>query len=231
MNTKANILYVEDDSSLSFVIKDNLEENGYAVVHCTDGESAWQQFMKHTFDLCLLDVMLPKKDGFALATQIRKKNALIPIIMLTAKNMDEDKIHGFKTGVDDYITKPFNMQELLLRMEVFLKRTKIDANVFPSEVTIGSIIFHYEELELQTLEGIIQLTQKEADLLKYFSLHVNQTLKREDILLSVWGKDDYFLGRSMDVFITKLRKHLKADPSIEIQTIHGKGFKFLVKAT
>ncbi|MEY4291742.1 MAG: hypothetical protein RIQ61_119 [Bacteroidota bacterium] len=231
MNTKANILYVEDDSSLSFVIKDNLEENGYTVVHCTDGESAWQQFMKHTFDLCLLDVMLPKKDGFALATQIRKKNALIPIIMLTAKNMDEDKIHGFKTGVDDYITKPFNMQELLLRMEVFLKRTKIDANVFPSEVTIASIIFHYEELELQTLEGIVQLTQKEADLLKYFCLHVNQTLKREDILLSVWGKDDYFLGRSMDVFITKLRKHLKADPSIEIQTIHGKGFKFLVKAT
>ena len=231
MNTKANILYVEDDSSLSFVIKDNLEENGYTVVHCTDGESAWQQFMKHTFDLCLLDVMLPKKDGFALATQIRKKNALIPIIMLTAKNMDEDKIHGFKTGVDDYITKPFNMQELLLRMEVFLKRTKIDANVFPSEVTIGSIIFHYEELELQTLEGIVQLTQKEADLLKCFCLHVNQTLKREEILLSVWGKDDYFLGRSMDVFITKLRKHLKADPSIEIQTIHGKGFKFLVKAT
>ena len=231
MNTKANILYVEDDSSLSFVIKDNLEENGYTVVHCTDGESAWQQFMKHTFDLCLLDVMLPKKDGFALATQIRKKNALIPIIMLTAKNMDEDKIHGFKTGVDDYITKPFNMQELLLRMEVFLKRTKIDSNVFPSEVTIGSIVFHYEELELQTLEGIVQLTQKEADLLKYFCLHVNQTLKREDILLSVWGKDDYFLGRSMDVFITKLRKHLKADPSIEIQTIHGKGFKFLVKAT
>jgi DNA-binding response OmpR family regulator len=231
MNTKANILYVEDDSSLSFVIKDNLEENGYTVVHCTDGESAWQQFMKHTFDLCLLDVMLPKKDGFALATQIRKKNALIPIIMLTAKNMDEDKIHGFKTGVDDYITKPFNMQELLLRMEVFLKRTKIDSNVFPSEVTIGSIVFHYEELELQTLEGVIQITQKEADLLKYFCLHVNQTLKREDILLSVWGKDDYFLGRSMDVFITKLRKHLKADPSIEIQTIHGKGFKFLVKAT
>jgi len=231
MNTKANILYVEDDSSLSFVIKDNLEENGYAVVHCTDGESAWQQFMKHTFDLCLLDVMLPKKDGFALATQIRKKNALIPIIMLTAKNMDEDKIHGFKTGVDDYITKPFNMQELLLRMEVFLKRTKIDASLFPSNVTIGSILFHYEELELQTLEGIVQLTQKEADLLKCFCLHVNQTLKREDILLSVWGKDDYFLGRSMDVFITKLRKHLKADPSIEIQTIHGKGFKFLVKAT
>ena len=231
MNTKANILYVEDDSSLSFVIKDNLEENGYTVVHCTDGESAWQQFMKHTFDLCLLDVMLPKKDGFALATQIRKKNALIPIIMLTAKNMDEDKIHGFKTGVDDYITKPFNMQELLLRMEVFLKRTKIDSNVFPSEVTIGSIVFHYEELELQTLEGVIQLTQKEADLLKYFCLHVNQTLKREDILLSVWGKDDYFLGRSMDVFITKLRKHLKVDPSIEIQTIHGKGFKFLVNAT
>lgn len=231
MNTKANILYVEDDSSLSFVIKDNLEENGYTVVHCTDGESAWQQFMKHAFDLCLLDVMLPKKDGFTLAAQIRKKNELIPIIMLTAKNMDEDKIQGFKTGVDDYITKPFNMQELLLRMEVFLKRTKLDTNLFPQKVTLGSIVFHYEELELQTLDGMIQLTQKEADLLKYFCQHINQTLKREDILLHVWGKDDYFLGRSMDVFITKLRKHLKSEIGIEIQTIHGKGFKFLMNVS
>lgn len=231
MNTKANILFVEDDPSLSFVIKDNLEDSGYTVIHCIDGESAWQQFMKHTFDMCLLDVMLPKKDGFTLAAQIRKKNELIPIIMLTAKNMDEDKIQGFKTGVDDYITKPFNMQELLLRMEVFLKRTKIDTNLFPQKVTLGSIVFHYEELELQTLDGIIQLTQKEADLLKYFCQHINQTLKREDILLHVWGKDDYFLGRSMDVFITKLRKHLKSEIGIEIQTIHGKGFKFLMNVS
>lgn len=231
MNTKANILFVEDDPSLSFVIKDNLEDSGYTVIHCIDGESAWQQFMKHTFDMCLLDVMLPKKDGFTLAAQIRKKNELIPIIMLTAKNMDEDKIQGFKTGVDDYITKPFNMQELLLRMEVFLKRTKIDNNLFPHKVTLGSIVFQYEELELQTLDGIIQLTQKEADLLKYFCQHINQTLKREDILLHVWGKDDYFLGRSMDVFITKLRKHLKSEIGIEIQTIHGKGFKFLMNVS
>ena len=231
MNTKANILFVEDDPSLSFVIKDNLEDSGYSVIHCIDGESAWQQFMKHTFDMCLLDVMLPKKDGFTLAAQIRKKNELIPIIMLTAKNMDEDKIQGFKTGVDDYITKPFNMQELLLRMEVFLKRTRIDTNLFPQKVTLGSIVFHYEELELQTLDGMIQLTQKEADLLKYFCQHINQTLKREDILLHVWGKDDYFLGRSMDVFITKLRKHLKSEIGIEIQTIHGKGFKFLMNVS
>jgi len=231
MNTKANILFVEDDPSLSFVIKDNLEDSGYNVIHCIDGESAWQQFMKHTFDMCLLDVMLPKKDGFTLAAQIRKKNELIPIIMLTAKNMDEDKIQGFKTGVDDYITKPFNMQELLLRMEVFLKRTKLDTNLFPQKVTLGSIVFHYEELELQTLDGTIQLTQKEADLLKYFCQHINQTLKREDILLHVWGKDDYFLGRSMDVFITKLRKHLKSEIGIEIQTIHGKGFKFLMNVS
>lgn len=231
MNTKANILFVEDDPSLSFVIKDNLEDSGYTVIHCLDGESAWQQFMKHTFDMCLLDVMLPKKDGFTLAAQIRKKNELIPIIMLTAKNMDEDKIQGFKTGVDDYITKPFNMQELLLRMEVFLKRTKVDTNLFPQKVTLGSIVFHYEELELQTLDGIIQLTQKEADLLKYFCQHINQMLKREDILLHVWGKDDYFLGRSMDVFITKLRKHLKSEIGIEIQTIHGKGFKFLMNVS
>ena len=164
MNTKATILFVEDDASLSFVIKDNLEEHGYQVIHCNDGETAWQQFMKHSFDLCLLDVMLPKKDGFTLAAQIRKKNELLPIIMLTAKNMDEDKIKGFKSGVDDYITKPFNMQELLLRMEVFLKRTKTEINLFPSKVTLGTITFNYEELELQTIEGVIQLTQKEADL-------------------------------------------------------------------
>lgn len=231
MNTKATILFVEDDASLSFVIKDNLEEHGYQVIHCNDGESAWQQFMKYSFDLCLLDVMLPKKDGFTLAAQIRKKNELLPIIMLTAKNMDEDKIKGFKSGVDDYITKPFNMQELLLRMEVFLKRTKTEINIFPSKVTLGTITFNYEELELQTIEGVIQLTQKEADLLKYFCQHINQTLKREDILVHVWGKDDYFLGRSMDVFITKLRKHLRSDTAIEIQTIHGKGFKLLINAS
>lgn len=231
MNTKATILFVEDDASLSFVIKDNLEEHGYQVIHCNDGESAWQQFMKHSFDLCLLDVMLPKKDGFTLAAQIRKKNELLPIILLTAKNMDEDKIKGFKSGVDDYITKPFNMQELLLRMEVFLKRTKTEINLFPSKVTLGTITFNYEELELQTIEGVIQLTQKEADLLKYFCQHINQTLKREDILVHVWGKDDYFLGRSMDVFITKLRKHLRSDTAIEIQTIHGKGFKLLINAS
>jgi DNA-binding response OmpR family regulator len=231
MNTKATILFVEDDASLSFVIKDNLEEHGYQVIHCNDGESAWQQFMKHSFDLCLLDVMLPKKDGFTLAAQIRKKNELLPIIMLTAKNMDEDKIKGFKSGVDDYITKPFNMQELLLRMEVFLKRTKTEINIFPSKVTLGRITFNYEELELQTCEGVIQITQKEADLLKFFCQHINQTLKREDILVHVWGKDDYFLGRSMDVFITKLRKHLKAEPSVEIQTIHGKGFKLLMNVS
>jgi DNA-binding response OmpR family regulator len=231
MNTKATILFVEDDASLSFVIKDNLEEHGYQVIHCNDGESAWQQFMKHSFDLCLLDVMLPKKDGFTLAAQIRKKNELLPIIMLTAKNMDEDKIKGFKSGVDDYITKPFNMQELLLRMEVFLKRTKTEINIFPSKVTLGRITFNYEELELQTCEGVIQITQKEADLLKFFCQHINQTLKREDILVHVWGKVDYFLGRSMDVFITKLRKHLKAEPSVEIQTIHGKGFKLLMNVS
>lgn len=231
MNSKATILFVEDDASLSFVIKDNLEEHGYQVIHCSDGETAWQQFMKHSFDLCLLDVMLPKKDGFSLAAQIRKKNELLPIIMLTAKNMDEDKIKGFKSGVDDYITKPFNMQELLLRMEVFLKRTKTALNTFPSKFPLGNITFNYEELELQTTEGVVQLTQKEADLLKYFCQHISQTLKREDILVHVLGKDDYFLGRSMDVFITKLRKHLRSDTAIEIQTIHGKGFKLLINAS
>ena len=225
---KARVLFVEDDSSLGFIIKDSLEENGYEVIYCSDGETGWQQFMRHTFDICLLDVMLPKKDGLTLAAQIRKKNEPIPVLLLTAVNTDDSKIAGFQKGVDDYITKPFNMQELLLRMDVFLKRTQRKQNELSEPVIMGSIGFDFKNLLIITPTERIQLTQREAELLKYFYLNTNKVLKREDILTEIWGKDDYFLGRSMDVFITKLRKYIKGQDGVEIQTIHGVGFKLVI---
>ncbi|MDR3679736.1 MAG: response regulator transcription factor [Flavipsychrobacter sp.] len=223
---KAKILLVEDDPTLSYIIRDSLQKNNYEVVHCPDGESAWQQFMKHNFDICLLDVMLPKKDGMMLANQIRTKNEAIPIIMLTSKSLDDDKIAGFKSGADDYITKPFNMQELMLRLEVFLKRSKKKEDNTPTTFKIGNMDFDYTNLQLKNSEVEHQLTQREADLIRYLCLNANRVLKRDEILMNVWGKDDYFLGRSMDVFITKVRKYLKDQVGAELQTIHGIGFKF-----
>lgn len=227
---RARILLVEDDANLGFVIKDNLEESGYEVLLATDGESAMTVFQKKTFDLILLDVMLPKMDGFALARQIRKKNEMIPLLFITAKAMETDKVTGFEIGADDYIGKPFSMKELLLRIEVFLRRTKAlnaDKNM---TYQIGELSFNFAALSLtETSNGnSISLTQKEADLLKFLCENRNKILKREEILYHVWGKDDYFLGRSMDVFVTKLRKYFKSDPNIELETIHGVGFKFNV---
>jgi DNA-binding response OmpR family regulator len=166
--------------------------------------------------------------GFTLASQIRKKNDTVPILLLTALGSDESKITGFEKGVDDYITKPFNMKELLLRMEVFLKRTQKKQTEMTEPVIIGSLAFDFNNLQLKTSTETIQLTQREAELFKYFYQNSNKVLKREDILLEIWGKDDYFLGRSMDVFITKLRKYIKGQEGIEIQTIHGVGFKMLI---
>lgn len=227
MADKAKILLVEDDATLSYVVKDSLSKNGYEVVHCPDAEAAWQQFMKHNFDICLLDVMLPKKDGMSLANQIRQKNANIPILLLTSKSMDDDKIAGFRSGADDYITKPFNMQELLLRLEVFLKRTMKHEEETTEAIKLGNLEFDYNNLTLTGGAKDKQLTQREADLIKYLCANANKVLKRDEILLNVWGKEDYFLGRSMDVFITKVRKYLKDQPGVELQTIHGIGFKFL----
>lgn len=223
---KAKILLVEDDPTLSYVVRESLQKNNYEVVHCTDGVAAWQQFMKNNFDICLLDVMVPKKDGMTLANQIRQKNESIPILMLTSKSMDDDKIAGFKSGADDYITKPFNMQELLLRLEVFLKRTMKKEDTTPTKFKIGDMTFDYNNLSLRNDSEEHQLTQREADLIRYLCMNANRVLKRDEILMNVWGKDDYFLGRSMDVFITKVRKYLKGQKGAELQTIHGIGFKF-----
>ena len=220
-------MLVEDDPTLSYVMKDSLANNGFDVVHCPDSESGWQQFMKHNFDVCLLDVVLPKKDGMHLAKQIREKNEAIPILMLTSKSMDDDKLAGFKSGADDYITKPFNMQELILRLEVFLRRTKKKEDNTPTEFKLGNLDFDYTNLVLRGNGKESQLTQREADLIRYLCLNANRVLKRDEILKNVWGKEDYFLGRSMDVFITKVRKYLKDQPGVELQTIHGIGFKFV----
>jgi DNA-binding response OmpR family regulator len=223
---KAKVLLAEDDLSLGYVIKDNLQDAGYDVVLCPDGQTAIEKFDKSQFDICLLDVMMPNKDGFTVARKIRQISDMVPILFLTAKSMEEDKIKGFLTGADDYITKPFSMQELLLRMEVFIRRTrKLHADSV-QEYSIGQMKFSYTDLKLHTANDTFTLTQKEADLLKFLCEHANHILKRDEVLLNVWGKDDYFLGRSMDVFMTKLRKYFKADPNIILETIHGVGFRF-----
>ncbi len=222
---KATILLAEDDTTLSFVIKDNLQDAGFEVTACANGELAWQQFQKKEFDICLLDVNMPLRDGFALAKRIRQQSDVVPIIFLTAKSLEEDKLKGFATGADDYITKPFSMQELIMRIEVFLRRTKKLKADIKEEFNIGKLRFNYNELKIYDGDRIVSLTQKEADLLKFLAKNVNKILNREEVLVNVWGKDDYFLGRSMDVFITKLRKHFRADPTINLETIHGVGFR------
>lgn len=225
---KAKVLLAEDDLSLGFVIKDTLQDAGYEVVLCPDGEAAWQQFQKKDFDICLLDINMPLRDGFSLAKKIRQQSDVVPIIFLTAKSLQEDKLKGFQTGADDYITKPFSIEELIMRMDVFLRRTKKLQADTKEEYQIGKLKFVYNELKLFNGTEVIALTQRESDLLRFFAQHINKILKREEVLLNVWGKDDYFLGRSMDVFITKLRKHFKTDPSIILETIHGVGFRLYV---
>lgn len=223
---KGKVLLAEDDLSLGYVIKDNLSDAGYEVVLCPDGQTAIDKFDKNVYDICVLDVMMPHKDGFAVAKKIRQQTDMVPILFITARSMEEDRIKGFLTGADDYITKPFSMQELLLRMDVFLRRSKKLYADSAKEYNIGKLRFSFSDLRLYSPADTITLTQKEADLLKFLCEHANRILKREEVLLNVWGKDDYFLGRSMDVFMTKLRKYFKADPDIVIETIHGVGFRF-----
>lgn len=226
MTEKPIILYVEDDETLSFVTKDNLELNGYEVVHFADGKSALEEFSKHQFDLCILDVMLPEMDGYTLAAEIRKKDVETPILFLTAKSLKEDRIHGLKLGADDYITKPFSIEELILKIEIFLKRKFV--NTTKSDIaSFGKFSFDYRNLKLKIDDTESNLTQKEADLLKLLVEHKNNTLTRENILKKLWGENDYFLGRSMDVFISRIRKHLKADPNLKIENVHGVGFRLI----
>ena len=227
MDKKTRILVAEDDLQLGFIIKDNLEEEGYEVINCPDGDTAWEQYQKKSPDLCLLDVNLPCQDGFSVAKKIRLKSDVVPILFLTAKAMEEDKLKGFKIGADDYITKPFSMKELLSRMQVFLRRNRMLRPQQTKEYAIGTLKFFPEENMLKGAEDFI-LTQKETQLLEFFCLHPNKVLRREDILIYVWGKNDYFLGRSMDVFIARLRKLLKQEPAVSIETIHQAGYRLNV---
>ena len=220
------VLLAEDDEALGDVIKDNLEQEGYMVSWCRNGQEALAVYERDGFDICLLDVMMPEKDGFTVAKKVRQLSDVVPIIFLTARSMEEDKIKGFNSGADDYLTKPFSMKELLLRMDVFLRRTRKLQAEQPKNYQLGKLQFNATDLKIEGPMEKINLTQREADLLKFFCDHPNSLLKREEVLLNVWGKDDYFLGRSMDVFIAKLRKYCKQDPSIVLETVHGVGFRF-----
>ena len=223
----ANILYVEDDESLGFVTRDNLELKGYEITHCTDGQQAMDIVKQTQFDLCLLDVMLPEIDGFTLATEIRKRDTHIPILFLTAKSLKEDRIHGLKLGEDDYITKPFSIEELILKIEVFLRRSKNIGGNTSQIFQIGQFELDSRNLSLSGVEAKRKLTQREADLLRFLIENKNQVVQRSVILEKLWGENDYFLGRSLDVFISRLRKYLKVDPSLKIENIHGVGFRLI----
>jgi len=228
---KPKILYVEDDIDLSFVTKDNLELKGYEITHCKDGQEGWEAFGNTDFDLCILDVMLPKVDGFTLAKKVREINEDIPIIFLSAKSLKEDRIEGLVVGGDDYITKPFSIQELALKVEVFLRRNKISSgkNSSKSIFQIGAFSFNSHSLELSFKGSAKRLTSREAELLKYLCINQDQVVKKEDILLEVWDSDSYFNSRSLDVFISRLRKYLRDDPTIQINNIHGIGFILSVR--
>ncbi len=227
----AHLFYVEDDESLSFVTRDNLELQGYQLTCCRDGQEALEiiRGRQRSFDLYILDVMLPEVDGFTLAREIRNYDEHAPIIFLTAKSLKEDKIHGLKIGADDYLTKPFSIEELILKIEVFLRRNRVTTLRSPAVHTIGEYEFHYENLALSRGGKSQQLTQREAELLRLLADHKNTLLKRSEILQQVWGKDDYFLGRSLDVFISRLRKYLRQDERVRIENVHGVGFRLTEK--
>jgi DNA-binding response OmpR family regulator len=229
MQQKLKILIAEDDLQLGFIIKDNLEEAGFDVVNCPDGEAAWEYYQKTNPDLCILDVNMPYRDGFSLAKKIRQKSDIVPILFLTAKSLEEDKLKGFAAGADDYIVKPFSMKELLSRIQVFVRRNKLLLNQPSRSFPIGRFQFIPRELKLSGEAETIALTQREAELLTFLCEHPDKVLKREEILLHVWGKNDFFLGRSMDVFFARLRKLLSTEPAVVIETIHKVGYRFSIK--
>jgi DNA-binding response OmpR family regulator len=225
------ILLVEDDDALRFIVKDNLEQRNYQVSVAENGEVALNLFKEQKFDIIILDVMLPKIDGFQVAERIRKTDDQIPIIFLTARSMTEDKITGLTIGGDDYIPKPFSMEELLLKIKVFLKRSQSQpvAHENSKHFTIGRYLFQPDELTLSLNGEIRTLTMKEAELIRFFAENANKVLSRNEILEKVWGSNDYFLGRSLDVFISRLRKYFNEDPGIRITNLHGIGFRFSVR--
>lgn len=230
MDRKARILYVEDDLTLSFVTRDNLELKGYRVDFAEDGLKALEMTEAGTYDLYILDVMLPRMDGFTLAGKIREKNIDTPIIFLTARSMKEDRIQGLMIGADDYITKPFSIEELVLKIEVFLRRSKIVplSGNRPPAIRLGEFTFDTANQLLSGAGNSCALTFRESELLRLFAGNLNQIVKREEILMKVWGNDQYFSSRSLDVFISRIRKLLKSDPAIKIENIHNIGYRMKI---
>jgi DNA-binding response OmpR family regulator len=220
------ILLAEDDLDLGSVFQQFLELNDFEVTWAKDGEDAWTHFQKQKFDICILDVMMPKMDGFTLAKKIKSINTKMPFLFLTAKKLKEDRMEGLKLGADDYIVKPFEADELVLRIQNILKRVAPEQSKEP--IQIGQIQFNFEELTLTTPTQTHQLTEKEGILLNFLFQNRNQLIRRESILIEVWGENDYFLGRSMDVFISRLRKYFSEDETVKIETVRGVGFRFLV---
>lgn len=226
-NDKMRILLCEDDENLGMLLREYLQAKGYDTELCPDGEAGYRAFLKDKFDLCVFDVMMPKKDGFSLAKDIRQSNQEIPIIFLTAKTLKEDILEGFQIGGDDYLTKPFSMEELTLRIEAILRRVSGKKNRNQTFYKIGSFTFDTQKQILTHGEEQTKLTTKESELLTLLCSHANEILQRDFALKTIWIDDNYFNARSMDVYITKLRKHLKGDPDVEIINIHGKGYKLI----
>jgi DNA-binding response OmpR family regulator len=228
MTKQYKILYVEDDETLAYLTKDSLQMHNFEVIHFDNGEDAMQNFATQAYDICVLDIMVPKKDGFEIAKAIRQINNEIPIIFLSAKTLKEDRIMGLKIGADDYLVKPFSIEELVLKLEIFLQRSK--KNIAEHKMyVVGKYQFDAVNYEVILDNEKTSLTQREADLLKLFIQNPNRVLKREEILKSLWGTDDYFMGRSLDVFISRLRKILVKDASIIIENLHGIGFRFGIR--
>jgi DNA-binding response OmpR family regulator len=227
---KQKVLLLEDDANLGFILQEHLQMQGFEVVLCVNGEEGLNAYQVGKFNLCLVDVMMPKLDGFTFARKVRERDQDVPLIFLTAKSLKEDKIEGFKIGCDDYLTKPFSMEELMLRITAVLRRAKSSSPAveLPVMFEIGKFTLDYNRQLLTTGTSQYKLTPKEADLLRLLCVHKNQTLEREVALREIWGDESYFSGRSMDVFISKLRKYLKEDESVEIMGIHGKGFRLIV---
>ena len=224
---KNNILIVEDDPNLGKILQDYLKLKGYKITLAVDGEDGLSKFSKDNFDFIILDIMMPKKDGFSLAKDIREINNIVPILFLTAKNMKENIIKAFKLGADDYLTKPFSMEELILRIKAIQKRVTVDkVNPLPDKFVFSEFTFYHKENLLSIRDKVIKLTTKENELLKLFCLKINKKVNRKEALIKIWGDDSYYNARSMDVYIAKLRKHMKlTDKNVKIMTLHGYGFK------
>ena len=226
---KPKILLAEDDLNLGVLLVDYLETEGFGVKLCKDGELALKTFHNNKFDLCLVDVMMPKMDGFSLAKEIRAKDNKMPLIFITAKSLKEDKLTGYDLGADDYITKPFDEEELLWKIKAIIRRIpENNKETKPDIISIGKYTFDFVNQSINIEGKTKRITEKESDILNYLSNHRNKVIKREEMLKELWGENDYFLGRSLDVFITKIRKYLKEDPSLTIENVFGVGFIFNV---